>query len=329
MNKKVQVKGGLVEGQAYVFVDGAFQPLVQEQVVTTIPRPGEGYFRKESMGDITGHLLQQEQPAFELDETVSPGTDHVGIAYPETGGTFVYLKGLLFPTKGFPHPEAVQAANIVKRVMATQLRALVRNPLHVISLLYKKNLYNWLQSINETGTIALGAYFPALERMSKAPKALMTMVNAFTDEYGLPKDISGFGYIVGTVFDYDNAYMLRVQDLANETTADALCANPAQELARLFGILQERDARQSMRMKVGNVVWLLSLGFLIPGFKRAFRKAVRSIDWSDIQMDDGDRYQVLRWNTYNFLGKSFEERVQEFFQMHEGNIPQAFILKTP
>lgn len=326
-NKQIKLNGRLEEGGTYVFSNGEFHPTSSAGGTTTfeIPRPGRQFFANS--GDITEHLMQQAQPVFELDDTVSPGTDHVGIAYPETGGTFVYLKGLLFPTKGFPHPEALQAANIAKRCIAIHLTALMRNPLHLLSMLRKKNLELWIQEMNHVGDMALGAYYPADIRMSVASRAIGRFIEQFLLGMGL-SSVVGFSRIIATIFEYDNAYMLRLQDLANETTAEALCKNPEKEFVRLFAILKQRDQRTSMHRKVWSIMYLLKVAFWIPRIKKAFVNAIKSIDWKDVQMDDGDRYQALRWITYDFFGQTFEERAKRLYQMHEGKLPQAMILQS-
>ena len=44
-------------------------------------------------------------------------------------------------------------------------------------------------------------------------------------------------------------------------------------------------------------------------------------------MEECDRYQVLRWNErYKFLGREFEDRIQEFLALHNGKVPNFKML---
>jgi len=331
MSKKsleIKIAGGLHEEGLYIFRDGVFYRAQQEPQIS-IPRPGEGFFRERSHGNATDQLMMEPQPVFELDDTVSPGTDHVGIDYPESGGTFVHLKGLLFPTKGFPFPEALQAVNVFKRALVFLIKGLVVNKIHLLSLLRVKNLQMFLDTVYKIGNITMKAYFPAQERYSRASRAIKTMVDTFFFNLGVEKRTSsGLGLVVATVFEYDNAYMFRIQDLANETSWDKLSENPSGEMIRLFNILKQRDKRPTMHDKMGNVVWLLRVAMWIPVVRMAFIKAISAVDWKDIQMDEGDRYHVCRWISYDFFGEPFEVRGQRFIDMHGGQLPPSFTLQT-
>ena|SRR3990167_7507597 len=292
----------------------------QQQVTARIPYPERGVFEGETVST-TEHLMVSPQPVFIFEK----------VEYPEDGGIFIYLQDVLYPTKGFPTPEACQANNIAKRVLISQLRFFVKNPLAGVSLLRMKNFEKWLEEYHNVCYIVLGRYFLKQIRYQKTSRELWKFIRIFLNELGVKKtyhtDTDAYARNFVTLLEYDNAYMFRFQDLMNETSAKKLYDNPRKEILRLVEILNERDSRISMDKKLRPLIKAGSLLLVIPRIKKAFRKALEMIDFTHLQMDDNDRYQVLRWDKYNFFGQSLAERSKTYLEMHKGVLPRQYIIQ--
>ena len=309
------------EGQAYIFVQKKFLPIVginpsKDSYVVTIPEPEKEVFRSESE-TITEHLTKgAEQATFEIE----------GVDYPKEedgGGIFVRHQSLLFPAKGFPTPKACQANNMVKRVFIGQVRYLAQNPLALLSFFTKKGRVDWLDVFTSFAEIALGPYYLQDFRYQKSVREIRKMTETFLEEWGFPQ-ASSFALTFATMFEYDNAYLFRVQDIANETSNEALTKDPVKELSRLFKIFSEREMGASLMKRAKAFYYLLRIAFMIPKVKRAFVKAVQAADIEKIKMDEADLYHILRWdNHYKFLGRDLEDRIGEFMMMHKGVPPKV------
>lgn len=323
---KLQVKGGLHEGSLYLFKDGNFlrAQVKQSDEVEDIARPDASVFNINTHGSDVGYLFSQPQPLFHF----------LGATYPEEGGIFYELEGqngvrLKYPVKGFPFPESAQANNGYKRLFIGQIRFLAKNPLSALSLLTYRGLESWLREMSSAGQIILGPYFLKDIRYQLSCREIRKFIYMFLKELKMPEDVSNsFSRNFAHMFENDDAYLLRLQDLANETSKEALQKNFRKEIERLLGILQQRDERPAMNLRFKSAAFLLSLGLWIPKYRRAFNKAMEGLEFKNIQMDDADKYHVLMRTGYNFLGRTFEERLDEFKKIHDGILPTAKILQT-
>lgn len=365
-SKKIKITPKLIPGAVYLFENDEFRMVANvpdvdgditftgthvPQGIPTIPRPSKQVFQHRA-GTVTEHLVQSSpQPIFGLDGNVNPAhrnepcicpldpnghEPHPGIEYPKDGGIFVHLVGieadgsyvpLKYPTKGFPFPEAVQANNILKRMFIGQIRYLTKHPLSALPLLTKKGREAWLSELTSFADVAMQEFFLDAHRYQKSCRAIRTFAAEFLKGIGVSPGVAeGVAKAVATMFEYDNAYLFRLQDLVNETSKSALLLRPVREMWRLLKILRERDHREKMHLRFKSGILLLSAALFWPPFRRAFHNAIWSTDIEHIRMDEGDRYHVLRWKGYNFLGRSFEDRGSEFLKIHNGKPPTAFIL---
>lgn len=321
---------------------------MDKEIKAQIPRPGREAFEGGSIST-TEHLTKSPAPVYVLDEAVNPvlkdnkgniypcGCDfaenphmpHPGIMYPKEGGMFVYLKGLKYPTSGFPFPEACQAVNNVKRVLIGQLRFLAANPLGALPFLRRKNLSSWLREFVTVADSILSQFYLQDKRYSRACRQIRRFTESFLKKIHIDDGVAeSFAKNFAMMFEFDNAYLFRVQDLANETTKERLLKNPIKEFKFMLDLLGERDPRITMKERFGSAVKLLRLAFFVPGIKKAFKEALKEIDFTKIQMDEADRYHVLRWDKYDFFGQSFKERSQKFLAIHEGVAPKCYIMQS-
>jgi hypothetical protein len=234
----------------------------------------------------------------------------------------------LYPIKGFPTPEIVGATNFAKRALIGQIRFFANNwtvLLGLIFLPFKRKLKifeNWLWEYRELSWIALKPFLMQDSYYSIPSKAIKRFVEVFLNELGIKEDL--FPKIFAHLIEFDTAYRYRIEDIASEANFKDLYNNPRKELKRLFNIFTQRETlRSSLRNKFRYIVSILSIVLLSRKIKKAFRMALLSINFKDICLDEADRYHVLRMNGYQFLGRSIEDRIEEFIKLHNGTPPQT------
>ncbi len=241
-------------------------------------------------------------------------------------GFLIYYKDIPFPKKGFPFPEAVASVNIVKRATMHLLKhkyALILAPKRV------------LRDFTDIATRILGQYIMKPELMTPLASELQGTVYVFLVKLGIERSLAvSAGKVLGTIIQYDNAYLSRLQDLCSETTKEALIQNPRKELQRLTDIFIHREKMAHVSMyfedkiqhkisyyeivanKARRVSKLFRLMLLIPKVKRAFIEAIKHTDLQRMQYDEADRYWVSLRKDYDYQGLSFKERNQ--------GMPQAY-----
>ena len=152
-------------------------------------------------------------------------------------------------------------------------------------------------------------------------------ITKFVSGLGVREEIAErFGLTIATLIQYDDAYRYILEDLASETSKEAIINNPRNEIIRLVGILSERVAptnmyRDKMINRFSSIARLITLALYIPKFKVVFIEAIKELDWSKMILDEADKYHTLRWWNYNFGGKTIEERAIEMIKIHKGELP--------
>lgn len=306
-------------GQAYIFSEGKFLPILGVQpggTMTTIPRPERDALDRGVTNNTENLLQGAPQSVFKIEK----------IDYTDDG-IYIYHEGLLHPKKGFVYPEAVQANNVVKKVLAGAVRAFSKNYLLMLLLIRRKTLQNFLEEFHLLAKTTISQFYWKHEYYSKTAKEIDLFITSFLFGLGFTIRLQGIGRIIAHLFEFDDAYMFRFQDIMNETTKKALLENPAKEISRLFKIFKERESRMPMKDKIGAVYLLFKLMFFIPKVRKAFKKAVSEMNIGRCQMEECDVYQVLRWdNGYNFLGRTAQSRVEELKELHKNSLLNFKIL---
>jgi hypothetical protein len=123
--------------------------------------------------------------------------------------------------------------------------------------------------------------------------------------------------VVAHIFEYDDAYRYRIQDIATEVIPAALETNPKQEILRLFHIYSIRDTSPAVIIKFYRVVKLLCWALVIPKVKKAFIKAItgRTVG---MRYDDADWYWVSMRDDYHFGGVDYETRSSQLKKRPQG-----------
>lgn len=252
--------------------------------------------------------------------------DHV--EYPPEGGIYVYYKGMPFPKKGFPFPEAVWQNDIMKRIVMTMIKSFASKsmilPIMSFAILPWKVKVRALERIlnnlfRVTDWLTRDSYLKE-ERYSNPARALRIAVRAFLLDLGITEGTSKeIALLVANVIEYDDAYRYRIQDIMTETSKIGLTEWPLREVRGLMKIFLKREKAPNAATNIKALGLLATIGLMHPRVRRAFRSAIRAIDihtFAWLQLDDADRYQVLFRGDYDYLGRSMQERRKIWIDCH-------------
>ncbi len=209
-------------------------------------------------------------------------------------GNLIYIKGHKVPHKGIPHHEAVEAINKVKKIL--------------LNLKPSITLERTLKRFNDQTFEILKPHLLALDEMTAAASTIQDHVMLFLTDLGTDADTNWMtSRIISHIFEYDQAYRFRIQDLANETSIQELTNKPRKEIKRLLNLNKERDA-QNVNEKFEKVVHLLNVILLIPTYRNAFKHAITTRGIGSLQPDINDRYWMCMKSDYDYFGLSYGER---------------------
>lgn len=251
--------------------------------------------------------------------------DH--IEYPESGGQLVWFKDVPFPSKGHPFPEAIYAVNAGKRITIRLAKFLANRDLFFVfvALAFSKKraiISRAIDTYRDGMMLILTPYLMAERYMSPFGRELRSFINAFLWKLNIP-DPDRFSEIFVNLIDYDNAYRFRVQDAMSEMTYDEFYNDPINALKKVMKIIVEREPSTGVDnlKKFNDIIRPIRILLHIPKVKKAFRHALRMSTFANFQADEGDKYHMLLWADYNFMGKTIEERIQMYRDYHEKNPP--------
>lgn len=249
--------------------------------------------------------------------------------YPEQGGIYVYYKGMPFPKKGFPFPEAIWHNNMAKRIFVSMAKTFAQKSMAlpvvgfiVLPWKYKlQNIQRMAESFNEICSWILESYYLKADRYSNPCRSLRKLSENFLIGLGVEKITAEvFAKNLATLIEYDDAYRYRLQDIFSETGRLSLRENPVQETKRLVDILLKREKTHAEKSftALGRIA---SYALYHPKIRTALNGALSISkfslkDWNMLTMDNADRYHVLLRNDYDFTGRTFDERVEIYKGLH-------------
>ncbi len=211
-------------------------------------------------------------------------------------GIKVYYEGGEYPQKLLTSSEALFATNIMKSIFMEVFK--IRPSLHSIVSIFNR--------------LASRTLFPNLlkdEYRAPCTLELNALILNFFISWGLNRTVaSDFAQYFSHLFDFDNAYYLRLVDIMSETTASALLARPYREVKRLTALSFSRELWKKDMHKMKYVYRVACLALLIPKVRRALRTALSRTDLSRMQYDNSDRYWACLREDYNFMGLTIDER---------------------
>ncbi len=183
------------------------------------------------------------------------------------GGIKIYLKGCDYPYKGMTTPDALFAINQIKKILLTSVKTF-----HIFLLFFSKQ-----KLVDAFNTVCWGIISPyTLKRKYRTEFTIEigNFLHRFMASYGISGDSSKkFANIIAHIFEYDNAYRLRLQDLFTASSYKSLHSNPRKELKRLLELNRIRDFQEA-NLKFKLFATLLSLVMLSPRANKSFRVAL-------------------------------------------------------
>lgn len=201
-----------------------------------------------------------------LDLETGPDAPYFEIERVEhNNGYFMWVKGHPCPIKGWPKKESIEAVNWAKRHLLDTAGCTERLSSHIIFEEDKTPLARELRLL-----IALMGYWDT-------------------------------SFVLGQIFQYDEAYRFRLQDLFAETTPQLLSTKPIREILRLLAINKQRDYKVVHR-KFQMAAYALCVFFLWPANRAKLRKAMLQINYTNLCPDAGDLYWFSQKIDYDYCG---------------------------
>lgn len=251
--------------------------------------------------------------------------------YPEEGGIYVYFRGMPYPKKGFPIPEAVYANDLFKKYILSAIKAfsgweMIPSFIVFALLPWRLKMRTINRALNSYAGIAgylLMGWTLTEKRYSNPARTLRKIAKNFLLVLGAnPETAEALSKAVATMLEYDDAYRYRVQDMASETRQMKLAIYPVTELRRLIKLYMAREKTHATGT-LGAVMKIASIALLHPKVRRAWKVALTHItaeEFKWLQLDNADRYHVLIRGDYDFLGRTFDERCELYKDVHRRSL---------
>lgn len=270
------------------------------------------------------------------------------IEYIEGEGTFVHYQGLgtqpapAFPSKCVMPVRALKASDGMKRITINTLRFLSSKemifPLMGVIVMGNKRRAKLLtkacEQYNHMGDLIVGAYVMQDGYYSKFPRQIIMFVWKLLTELGVEEATAKqTAKIIALMFEYDNAYRWRTQDLITEANYDELVKHFPKEIKRLLKLEEEREniAVNDVTDKFRAGARVLTLAWKIPILRKAIRKGLQRMDWDAAKLDEADIYHTILYGDYNVAGKNLKERLEIYKTYHgedEKNWPPRVLIRN-
>lgn len=241
-------------------------------------------------------------------------TDHID--FYSIGGIRQYIKGAQYPQKGLASPEILASLNIAKRVFVGLIK-LSQKWVFLPSLLLigviphfmrVRAIQGILEVFNSISGRILEDVYLKTEHMLESSKEIYFLTHNFLYAYGISEiESTRTARVIGAFIEFDNAYRYRLQDLFHSTTKEKMISKPVKEVNRLIKLSKERDSEGVSEKFVG-VLRILSIFLLLPSFRKAFKTAIESSSFHNLQFDESDIYYISMRNDYDYLGEDVEVR---------------------
>lgn len=302
-----------------------------EQIIQplSIPYPPDFVFKYRTRARVAPaqDVMQQQQAMFVWEK----------MDYPPEGGQLAYFKGVPYPSKGHPFPEAIYAVNVAKRMTREFIIGFINRDMwkEYLGFIFssKKNkvrkLNRFLLMYTNIAAKVTAPYILEDKYLSECPYEILDFTRKFLGRLGVDNVIAhNFAEVFAAQIEYDNAYRLRIEDAMSETTKEKMIKNPGKELVKLGNIIMAREPNEGTGDRFPKILGMLAKVLWVPKYKRIFTECVKESKFENFQLDEADRYHVLLWADYNFLGKTLGERLEMYSEIHRDGYPPR-IVYTP
>ena len=228
----------------------------------------------------------------------------------EGDGKYFKLWGNTFLLKAVPDVRVLKTLDMGKSVIFQFPRRLAKEPLLALGLigtmlLTKKRFVSLLEWIMDEILLKNVSIVESMVQYHRATLEIKRtaehVLNAYDWGYCYPL-FKKFIHFTVFFLECDRAYMLRVQDAFGTGLG----------LWDGLETLLSRETSEGIGHKWKFLKLILKLGLWRYGEVRTFlTQFFEQLDYAKIAMDDGDKYYSLSYISYNFGGKSFEDRMRE------------------
>lgn len=248
--------------------------------------------------------------------------------YIEGVGNFVFYHGVPYPSKTVAPPQAISAVNGVKRLFLSSLRLVTSKqaivPILSLFLMGRKRrgilLTNALKGFNDTSNMIVSPFRLVDGSYCKLVKELRAFIDELLVSFGVDREVAHeTSEYIGMMFEYDNAYRYRIQDVLNEADPDRLVRDFPTEAKRLILLQESREVigkEYGVTGKFQSGVRALNYLWYVPSLKKALKRAIGFMRFENVQLDASDIYHTLLYNDYNTMGRTLPERFQVYAQIH-------------
>lgn len=228
-------------------------------------------------------------------------------------GMCIHYTGVPYVKKGFPTPEALFAMNQIKLLILYSSYYL-KKPLFALGILLtpKNRLLDIFNASFDkiffdgvkNRSLSIGE-----EWMCRSAYNFSKFIEVVLVDMGIDKTIAkNFAFNLGQIFEYDDAYRYRFQDIMTELDVELFKKNPTKELKRLVNIFKDRTLDSVYESKKNIIdLFIFSSYFLRKHF-------IKHVDYlKKCERDESDWYwSCLRGDNYLYKGMSKEDCHKQF-----------------
>lgn len=227
------------------------------------------------------------------------------------GVPLIYIKGASFPLQTYTEnlnesPKILFASNIVKSIIIDSIK-LLASPIYIVPTLYTLyfNLESMLERFNRIASKVISPYILKDAHKDNFIKEIEYLIFIFLYNLKIKEEIAErTAEILGHIINTDDAYSLRIKDLI--TSVGSLEPKYIKEYIRLS--IERDDHVVSKKFKLLGT--LARIALIVPKLRNAWGKAIKTIDISNLMLNDASTYWSGFKTGYKFQGRTQEENRQ-------------------
>ena len=240
------------------------------------------YENNENFENIVDQITLSQDPEF-----VQGGVGDIvtlkEVKLPKEGGVLSYYNEYEYPRKGFPVSKVVEKVGVVKKVLISVLFSLLKSKLVLVIaiLFFRKDL------IKAYGEL-IDRLRPIIQFHTLKPfrycKSVRELYVAFDKEDEALRDI------VCMIFEFDDAYRYRMQDILGEFNKESFAKNPYMELERLLKLVEYRDNDDRLKTTFRKARHGLFIAFFSGYFREKIISFFEKINPKNMALDSDDLF---------------------------------------
>ena len=239
-------------------------------------------------------------------------------------GVFSWEGGAIFPMKGYMYPEVCDTTHLVKRSIRLGIEIVIYKPFVIlISPIFFLPVikYQFLRHITDKWILwahtMLKNYYIYPYRFCRSGRELYNKAIQFSENKKDKSLFQDLAKILVMLWEYDNSYRYRGQDLFGEFNKDSLKRNARREILRVLdiGIERELDGQRTgegtykKRKIIKHCIHIFS--YVYPKIFKEFTEYLLTLDFDEVKLDEEDIYDCARRDLYNFQGSTIDVRLKE------------------